>query len=471
MNPPLNNSLAPVDDPKIWRFLSLASLVAILVTTLLLLVLYRQSGISTVVEFGESANIAVAQTALHAVQSEITAYLEQVNSVPPGGKNAVPIPEGLASAVQSVMQNTEVVRIKIYGHHGLVVYSTKPSQIGDSGADNIGVTSALDAEIKSRLVYKDAFSVLYNSPTLDEEPEDANLIQTYLPVRDYHSGAVIGVFEIYTDVQQLVQRIEYSTLVTVIGVVVILGLLYVFLLVVIRRAGNVVIQQRELILDRNHTLELLSSRLLTAEEDAKRTITHKLEEDVVQVLSAVKMNVERTCEQLSEEHPSVQSIIIGKLVPELHRIIQDVRAMAMELHPSSLDDIGLVPTIEWISGEFRSIYPDLAIETNIAVGEEQIPKHLKIVIFRVLQELLGHVGKSTQTGALTVHLGTRGNQVILQLDAHSPTPLRSTLPNADPDRRPEDIASPRERTVLSGGDFSVNDNHGHGYSFRAAWNC
>lgn len=450
-------------DFKIWRFFSISSFIGILITALLLTSLYREAAITAVVEFGESCNIAVAQTALNSVKTQIQKYLHSVKNIKKADTEHHKIPEELKQAIQQTMDDTTVVRIKIYNQHGIIVFSTKPSQIGKDNRDNPGFIAAIDSQIKSKLVYKDTFSVFH------QKTDDDNLIQTYIPVAEGQFEPPIGVFEIYTNVNTLVSEIERAAMISIAGILFILTLLYAFLMLVIRRSDQIIEHQQNTILERTNTLEFLSSRMLTAEETEKKNITEKLHEGIAQTLSAVKLNIENVTHDLETNHPEVNCDSLHSVVTGIQDAIQEVRAMAMDLHPPSLDDIGLLGTISWLCREFESVYPDVETETEIMIEEEQIPKPLKTIIFRVIQEIFGYIGKMAQADNIQLGLKVSDDQIILSIEDNG-TAYYPVTGSPDGSALVDNHLAPiRERTVLSGGLFSLRSNQKGGSIYRATW--
>ena len=79
-----------------------------------------------------------------------------------------------------VMRDALVVRAKLYNRRGIVVFSTDRMQLGDNQANNPGFAAAFQGRSSSHLIYRDRFN------SFDGATEDANLLQTSVPVR---SGA------------------------------------------------------------------------------------------------------------------------------------------------------------------------------------------------------------------------------------------------------------------------------------------
>jgi len=259
---------------SLTRVFSLAGLVSICVTAVLLTLLYRELAITTVVEFGQENNIVVAQTALNSVKHHLSRFLEERSRIRANDGFDPSIPVDLQDSFRETMRDTSVVRIKIYNQHGIVLFSTKASQIGSDTHANPGFQAAMEGHPQSRLVYGNSLNLW------DEEKEDNNLIQTYIPVREDPWTPVLGVFEIYTDVADLVGKTERLQIVVLAGVGLTLTLLYGFLLYIVSHGDRVIRSQQATILNRTKTLELLSARMLTAEETERKRIAERLHEGV-----------------------------------------------------------------------------------------------------------------------------------------------------------------------------------------------
>lgn len=144
----------------------------------------RAAGIRTA---GEPAGKTEAQRAC------IAKVRAQVMSLP-----------GFAAAdasARALMHKTGVFKIKVYDLRGMTVYSSESNQIGQDKSGNTGWQSAAAGEPASELVHRNRFSAF------EGVVEDRDLIESYVPVRA-PDGAISGVFEIYSDVTQLLREID-----------------------------------------------------------------------------------------------------------------------------------------------------------------------------------------------------------------------------------------------------------------------
>ncbi len=139
------------------------------------------------------------------------------------------------------MTGLPVLKVKIYDMTGLTVFSTEERQTGESKKDKGGFLAARAGGVASELTYRGKFSAF------ERVVADRNLLASYIPIRD-GVGTIHGVFELYSDVTPLLQRIEHAQgkLLAIVGVV--LALLYGVLFLVVRRADRILHSQYQSIL-------------------------------------------------------------------------------------------------------------------------------------------------------------------------------------------------------------------------------
>jgi len=447
---------------KLLRFYSIASLAAVLVTAVLLAWLYRQVAISGIVQLAERTNMTLANAAMNPIKPVLFEFLDTAADFGRGSATPPPLPPELINSIKALMQDRTVVRVKIFNRHGVVVFSTKPSQIGDDQNPNEGFNIAINGGVGSSLIYRDTFNAF------DRATEEDNLMQTYLPVRASPAEPIHGVFELYTDVNRLVHQTERTEFIVVTGSVLILSLLYGTLILIVRRANKTIELQQRTISERTETLELLSAQMLKSEEANKQKLALELHEGLAQTLAALKLKAENGKQDHADDATagSAQSI-----VPALQEAIQEVRTLATDLRPSSLDDLGLLPTINWLCRELEQRHPDIRIERHIALQEQDIPKPLKAILYRVIVSVLNDLAQHTRSGSVHLGLWLDGDTLTLLIDDTAAEALDTTaVPMAKIDPRLRaGFARMEELTTLSGGTFTASAHSGGGTALRASW--
>ena len=186
------------------------------------------------------------------------------------GRQLMAFPEfgALDAKVFDAMKKSTVFKVKVFDLRGITVYSSEHKQIGDDKRDNAGWQGAVDGTPKSELTFRKTFSAF------EGVVENRDVISSYLPVLAPGSERIVGVFEIYSDVTPFLNRIKQTTTqiaqkaadtqaqvqhaavenearveqfsMLAIGVVTgLLGLLYVALFLVVKRAQNIINDQEE----------------------------------------------------------------------------------------------------------------------------------------------------------------------------------------------------------------------------------
>ena len=221
-------------------------------------------------------------------------------------------------------------------------------------------------------------------------------------------------------------------------------------------------QMEESLQESRKELRLLSAQLLTAQENERKWIAQELHDSIGQTLAAVKFSLERKISQMDiQKAPS--GMLLENVLSLIQNGIDETRTIMMNLRPSILDDLGILATINWFCREFQRIYSHLRIHRDIRVEEKDIPHHLKIVIFRILQEGMNNVSKHSL-----------GNAVFLSLEKTRETielEIRDNGQGFSPETSPRGLglSSMKERAELSGGTFLLEAAIGQGTRLRASW--
>ncbi len=448
---------------KLLRFYSIVSFVSIFFAAAILTLFYRQVTIQWIIQIAQRGNLALAQAALNPVNPALVEYLNwREHHVPDSLPTQIRTAD-FASHFSNLMHDTSVVAVKIYNRDGVVAFSTKPGQIGSSQRNNAGFQEAIQGRVASDLIYRDTFN------RFDQTTAEDNLMQTYIPVRHSADEPVQGVFEIYTDINPLVKENERNLLITLIGAETILALLYAVLVLVVRRAHKIIDSQQQTIQERTALLETLSARLIDSEEQQKKKIATDLHEGLAQTLSAIKINVESSRSRFDSSKTGTFSL--EPVVHVLKGAIQEVRSIATELRPSSLDDFGLLPTINWFCREFERIHPGTRIDREIDLQENEVPARLKIVIYRVIESAFKSIEQQSKSIRAKLILQRSEKTITLLID-NTASVSSGLAESCSQETSPElhrRFSEMLERTTLSGGTFSASGNDTNGFALCATW--
>ena len=223
------------------------------------------------------------------------------------------------------------------------------------------------------------------------------------------------------------------------------------------------VQERTEELERSHQrLQELASQLLQAQEKERKRIAIELHDSLLSELAAMKYLFEAKVMRLKKGELADPNDF-NRVTEIMQKVIKDARGIMNNLRPSILDEMGLIPTIQWLSEEYQKAYSHIQIRKQVEVLEKDIPEVLKVVIFRVLQEALNNFAKHG-----------RGNLVELSLLKSGDTlhfGIRDNGQGFDAGNVQKGLGleSMRERVEISGGSYQMESAVGKGTTIRASW--
>jgi PAS domain S-box-containing protein len=228
-------------------------------------------------------------------------------------------------------------------------------------------------------------------------------------------------------------------------------------------------QSREALTKSEEELRILSSQLLSAQEQERGRIARELHDGIGQSLSAIKFRLEDALGQMGEDIAESSVISLNNLIPIIQSTVEEVRRITMDLRPSTLDDLGILATIGWFCREFKETYATVRIEKEIGLEEADIPESLKTVIYRVLQEALNNVAKHSGADSVTVSLTKKDDTIELTIEDNGRGFDLNEVLDIDSSKRGFGLGSMKERIELSGGSFALESTRREGTNISASW--
>jgi PAS domain S-box-containing protein len=216
-------------------------------------------------------------------------------------------------------------------------------------------------------------------------------------------------------------------------------------------------------------LRSLSAELLDAQEKERARIARELHDGVGQSLSTIKVRLETLAKIAGSDVSQIRVEDLDNLVPIIRQTIEEVRNTSMDLRPSTLDSLGILPTIDWFSREFQTTYPFMQIEKKIDIRETDVPESLKIVIYRIVQEALNNAARHSGAEIMQISLAKTDGEIRLAVQDYGQGFDLEDLLSADTSERGFGITSMKERAELSGGSFSIESGIGKGTTIQASW--
>jgi two-component system, NarL family, sensor kinase len=153
---------------------------------------------------------------------------------------------------------------------------------------------------------------------------------------------------------------------------------------------------------------MLSGRLVTAQEEERRRIARELHDEIGQILTVVKINIESLRESTLPESAATR---VDACVENIGLALQQVRALALDLRPAILDHLGLPAALRW----FVDRMPQGPL-THLAVEDDEgktLSPEAKTAAFRIAQEAVTNVLRHARARNVWVTLACRPEELEL----------------------------------------------------------
>jgi len=225
-------------------------------------------------------------------------------------------------------------------------------------------------------------------------------------------------------------------------------------------------KQMEEELKKSHQrLQDLSLKSIEALEFDRRNVSRELHDSIGGSLAAVKFGLEEIVEKITQR-PDQTAESLGKYIAYLADIIKETKRITANLRPLSLDDLGLLATIDGLIRQFRQQYSNIEVINQIDICEEEIPDSLKIVVYRILQEALNNCAKHSMADTVHVSLRKKGNEIEFELKDNGCGFNVEEVLNRDDPLIGDGLQNMQERAEICGGLFCLDTKPGAGTTIR-----
>ncbi|WP_028220912.1 PAS domain-containing sensor histidine kinase [Paraburkholderia oxyphila] len=212
-------------------------------------------------------------------------------------------------------------------------------------------------------------------------------------------------------------------------------------------------------------LRELSANLQNVREAEKTRIARELHDDLGQQLTALKIDVSALENRLRGAIDSDNAERLAGMRKLIDSTVKAVRRIAADLRPVMLDDLGLVPAIEWLANDFTNRY-GIAVQRHIHTGNAAFSRAAATTLFRIVQEALTNVARHAEASVVVLTLEVDGQHCTLRIvDNGHGAPAH---PGDSPERTGHDksfgLLGIRERAHMFNGTVEIDTAPGEGFA-------
>lgn len=209
-------------------------------------------------------------------------------------------------------------------------------------------------------------------------------------------------------------------------------------------------------------MQLLSSRLMEAQEQERRAIARELHDEIGQVVTGIHLRLQALGQETDDPEMAEE---LQESMAMVEHLLQQVRDLSLNLRPSILDDFGLVPALEWL---IRRQVRKSGLEIDLSADAEVRPRsEIETVCFRVAQEALTNVVRHAEATRARVSLNQNTRELELEIQDNGVGFDVEKESGRALQGGSLGLLNMRERVLMAGGRFDIESTPGQGTRIRA----
>jgi len=158
--------------------------------------------------------------------------------------------------------------------------------------------------------------------------------------------------------------------------------------------------------------ERFTRGMVEVQEAEQRALAQELHDEIGQVLTGLQLMLTRA-ETLPEDEMR-QQVIDARLT--VGSLMDRVRQISLDLRPTLLDDLGLVPALRWL---FERIQQQTGVQvdfTQVGMEGQRFSPEIETTLYRIVQEALTNVARHARTTHASVAIWQRAGRIGLQVE-------------------------------------------------------
>lgn len=206
-------------------------------------------------------------------------------------------------------------------------------------------------------------------------------------------------------------------------------------------------------------LKALTRRLVEVQEAERRAIARELHDEIGQILTGLKLSLEMAGRLPSEK----RSAALDEPQTLVNRLLAQVRALSLDLRPTMLDDLGLLPALLW-HFEHYTAQTGIHVVFEHSGLDRRFPPEIETAAYRIVQEALTNVARHAKVTEVTARFWANQDSLGLQVEDRG---VGFAVGEATAARTSTGLSSMNERAFLLRGRLTVESSPGAGTSLMA----
>jgi len=205
-----------------------------------------------------------------------------------------------------------------------------------------------------------------------------------------------------------------------------------------------------------------ATQILTAQEQERKRIARELHDETSQVLTSLLLSLKVLEEAIASEEVRQRMEETRSLV---HQTLRAIRNLSIDLRPSALDDLGLLPALRWYIKEYQQKCK-IEVEFIASNFKARLPSELETALYRIVQEALTNTAKYAKATKVRITVVEENGNVSAAISDNGKGFDAQTILKLPWQERGLGLAGMHERAALLNGSLIINTDPGQGSTIQ-----
>jgi PAS domain S-box-containing protein len=203
----------------------------------------------------------------------------------------------------------------------------------------------------------------------------------------------------------------------------------------------------------NKRLRFYAAEVIRAHEDERKHVACELHDQIGQSLTSLKLMMGQAASSL----PAESGPILADAQIVVSELIRQVREMSLNLRPSMLDDLGLLPTLLWHVERYTA-QTRVKVDFDHSGINQGFSPDISIAVYRIMQEALTNIARHANVNEADIHIWADEKAICMIVkdlgSGFNVASLRAGVSSG--------LSGMRERALLLGGSFKIESSPDRG---------
>lgn len=206
-----------------------------------------------------------------------------------------------------------------------------------------------------------------------------------------------------------------------------------------------------------------ASQIINAQEQERKRIARELHDETSQLITSLLISLALLEELVTTEEAHERVAETRKLA---HQTLRAIRNLSIDLRPSALDDLGLLPAIRWYIKEYQQKC-GIAVDLRTSGFKERLPTEVETALYRIMQEALTNTARHAKAHKVKITMKEDSQAIhVLIRDDGTGFDVDGVMRSPYQDRG-LGLVGMNERAVLLNGALNIASEVGHGTTIKA----